>query len=163
MKPRKKKAETAGVVESESLDPVSEDNLKTFLADIAIGIPVRRAASASGFSAEQFYRRLNENESIAQRYARAKEQALEAMADDILSIADDGLNDTQVDEEGNVRTDHDVIARSKLRIDTRKWIMAKLAPKKYGDKVQTEHSVSDGLADLMRELDGGTRGLPKGA
>lgn len=58
---------------------------------------------------------------------------MDAMADEILVIADDGTGDSWTDDDGVVRTNHDVIARSKLRVDTRKWLMSKLAPKKYGD------------------------------
>lgn len=79
------------------------------------------------------------------QYARAKEIQAEAMAEDILSISDDGTNDTYVDDNGNVKTDHDVIARSRLRVDTRKWLMSKMAPKRYADKVQQELSGPDGV------------------
>ena len=40
------------------------------------------------------------------------------------------------------------IQRSRLRVDTRKWIMSKLAPKKYGDKVTQELTGKDG-AELI--------------
>lgn len=79
---------------------------------------------------------------FVEQYARAREAQADRMADEILSIADDGLNDTYVDDDGNKRTDQDVIARSRLRVDARKWLASKMAPKKYGDKVQTELSGS---------------------
>lgn len=82
---------------------------------------------------------------FSDQYARAREAQAEAMADDILSIADDGRNDTYVDEDGRKRTDQDVIARSRLRVDARKWLASKMAPKKYGDKVQTEVSGALGV------------------
>lgn len=69
------------------------------------------------------------------RYARAREDSADAMLEDILDIADTGDNDTYVDDNGNVRTDNDVVQRSKLRIETRKWAMARLKPTKYGDKI----------------------------
>lgn len=71
----------------------------------------------------------------ADQYARAREAQADKMAEDLLQIADDGLNDTYVDEDGNARTDQDVIARSRLRVDVRKWLAGKMAPKKYGDKM----------------------------
>lgn len=78
------------------------------------------------------------------QYARAKEESADALVEDMLAIADDGLNDTYTDEDGNERTMPDVIQRSKLRVDTRKWIASKLKPKKYGDKVQQEVTGADG-------------------
>jgi hypothetical protein len=70
-----------------------------------------------------------------QRYMRAREAQADLLAEQILQIADDGTNDTQKDEDGKVRVDQDVIARSRLRVDARKWLAGKLAPKKYGDKL----------------------------
>ena len=81
---------------------------------------------------------------FASHYARAREIGYERMAEEILSISDEGINDTYLDDDGVERTNHDVIARSKLRVDSRKWLLSKMLPKKYGDKLQTE--VSGGLA-----------------
>ncbi len=61
---------------------------------------------------------------------------MEALAEEILEIADDGSNDTYETEDGHEKVNTDVINRSRLRVDTRKWLMSKLAPKKYGDKVE---------------------------
>jgi hypothetical protein len=66
------------------------------------------------------------------------------MAEEILEIADDGTNDTYKDDNGNERTDQEVIGRSRLRVDARKWLLAKMLPKKYGDKIQQEVSGPDG-------------------
>ena len=79
---------------------------------------------------------------FSDRYARARQLQAEAMADDILAIADDGRNDTYEDKDGNVLTDNDVIQRSRLRVDTRKFLMAKLLPKKYGDRPEQNINVS---------------------
>lgn len=79
-------------------------------------------------------------------YAHAREAQADKMAADILKIADDGENDTYKDEEGNRRTDQDVIARSRLRVDARKWLAAKMAPKKYGDKLDVDQKISGELA-----------------
>ena len=76
------------------------------------------------------------------QYARAREAQADKMAEDILAIADDSSKDTYVDESGNVRADQEVVARSKLRIDARKWLAGKMAPKKYGDKLDIDNKVS---------------------
>jgi hypothetical protein len=86
------------------------------------------------------FRWLAERETFRDQYARAREAQADAMLEEILDIADDGRNDSYKDDEGNVRTDQDVIARSRLRVDTRKWAMSKMAPKKYGDKLDLSHS-----------------------
>ena len=68
-------------------------------------------------------------------YAQAREMLHDHWADEILSIADDGSNDTYHTEEGDERTNHDVIQRSRLRVDTRRWLLGKLRPELYGDAV----------------------------
>lgn len=82
---------------------------------------------------------------FADQYTRARETQADTLFDEILSIADDGRNDTYQAENGEA-TNHDVIARSRLRVDARKWMAGKLRPKVYGDKVQTELSGPDGGA-----------------
>ena len=72
---------------------------------------------------------------FAARYARAREILVEVMAEDILQIADDSGVDVTIDDEGRPRVNGEAINRARLRVDTRKWLMSKVAPKKYGDKV----------------------------
>lgn len=87
-----------------------------------------------------FLRWVSEDYSLRHRYAHAREFQQELLAEEILAISDDGSNDTYVDEEGRTRVDHDNIQRSRLRVETRKRLMSKLAPKKYGDKSAMELS-----------------------
>lgn len=75
-----------------------------------------------------------------EQYARAKEESADAMAEEILDIADNGTNDwmEKTDKEGNAigwQFNGEHVQRSRLRIDTRKFLMAKMKPKRYGDKV----------------------------
>jgi hypothetical protein len=85
-------------------------------------------------------------------YACAREAQADKMAEDILAIADDGKSDTYTDADGNIKTDQDVIGRSRLRVDARKWLAAKMAPKKYGDKLQQDITITDNtpMADRMK-------------
>lgn len=73
--------------------------------------------------------------SFRARYVTACELRADLLAEEILAISDDGSNDTYTDDDGITRVDHDHIARSRLRVDSRKWLAGKLAPKKYGDKL----------------------------
>lgn len=98
---------------------------------------------------------------IHNQYARAREDGYHVMAEDVLAIADDGSNDTYpAGEDGEVRTDHDVIARSRLRFDARRWLLSKALPKIYGDKLDVGVSATGPLAELFAEVMGQTRGLP---
>lgn len=92
---------------------------------------------------------LNANDDFLNKYARAREAQADALFDDILSIADDGRNDWMElkdaeDENRGWRENGEAIRRSQLRIDARKWMAGKLKPKKYGEKLELEHSGSIG-------------------
>jgi hypothetical protein len=96
----------------------------------------------------QIMRWLDEDEAIRDRYARAKEAQADFMADEMLDIADDARNDWMTKQNGSGEpykvVGTETIQRSKLRIDARKWLASKLKPKKYSEKLQTEHSGPDG-------------------
>ena len=93
------------------------------------------------------FRWLAGNKEFREQYAAAHVVQADALAEEILEIADNATNDwmeRQSGEETIVVADHDHISRSRLRVDARKWLMSKLAPKKYGDRVELEHSGKDG-------------------
>jgi len=81
------------------------------------------------------YRWLAVNASFRELYARAREDQADTLADEIVDIADDGSRDYVKDATDKIVVDHDHIARSRLRVDARKWVAAKLKPKKYGDRL----------------------------
>lgn len=76
----------------------------------------------------------NDNEEFRDKYARAKAAQMDHYAEQLVDIADSNEDDTYCTAEGEVKHDTDHIQRAKLRIDTRKWVMARLAARKYGDK-----------------------------
>jgi hypothetical protein len=73
-----------------------------------------------------------ENEEFLSRYARAKAFQAEWLVEEALEIAYDGSGDTYIDEKGNQRLDNEWVQRSRLKVDTIKWVASKLAPKLYG-------------------------------
>lgn len=88
--------------------------------------------------ARTVHRWLLVHEQFRQQYAHAREAQAETLFDDILEIADDARNDWMErrgeDDAGWVANGEN-LQRSRLRVDARKWMASKLAPKKYGDKV----------------------------
>lgn len=93
---------------------------------------------------------LAENETFSDMYARARETQADAIFDEILDIADDGRNDwmEKIDSDGGNlgwRENGEALRRSQLRIDARKWMAGKLRPRKYGEKLDVEHSGSVGV------------------
>ena len=75
---------------------------------------------------------------FADRYAGACQDRADLLFDEILAIADDPSGDwverTTRDGETHVVGDHDHIHRSRLRVDTRKWILSKMLPRQFGDR-----------------------------
>lgn len=109
---------------------------------------------------------ISEDDKISDKYARAKEAQADYMADEMLDIADDGSNDwmAKLDKDGSnigYQLNGEHVQRSRLRLDTRKWLASKLKPKKYGEKIQQEHSGQVGLTQVLEDLDGLNAGLPK--
>lgn len=91
-----------------------------------------------------------------EQYARAREAQADALVDEMLDIADDGTNDWMADRESEdgFRYNGDAVQRSRLRIDARKWMAAKLQPKKYGEKLEVEHGVTGDLAERLLRSQG---------
>lgn len=111
---------------------------------IANGESLRSVCSDDDMpDAKTVYRWMNTNDGFRQRYARAREEQADAIADEILDIADDGRNDWMVrngDDEGGWQVNGEHIQRSRVRIDARKWLAAKLSPKKYGEKQEVHNT-----------------------
>ncbi len=70
------------------------------------------------------------------QYAHARDMQADALFDEALEIADDASGDWSTDKDGRKVLDHEHVQRSRLRVDTRKWAAGKMAPKRYGDKIQ---------------------------
>ena len=82
------------------------------------------------------FRWLRMVEGFSEQYARAKESQADTYADEIVAIAD---RDAAIDDDNAVMT-----ARDRLRIDARKWVAAKLKPKRYGDRIAQEITGGEG-------------------
>lgn len=86
-----------------------------------------------------------ENEGFRDQYARAREAQADALFEDILEIADDKSQDVKiVGEDEREVCNTEFVQRARLRVDARKWMAGRLAPKKYGDRVTAEVTGKDG-------------------
>jgi hypothetical protein len=101
------------------------------------------------------------NPDFRELYAKAKAESADAIFEEILDIADDATNDWMEvhDKDGNSigwKLNGEAINRSRLRVDTRKWVASKLKPKKYGDKLDLSHGVQpdDPLVNLLQAVQG---------
>ncbi len=123
-------------------------------AQLAMGKSMRTVCKQKGMPAmSTVFKWLNEKPEFSEQYEKAKQEAADAMVEEMLEIADDGSNDfyddiiADIDPETTVadldknailallaKHRPENVQRSRLRVDTRKWISSKLKPKKYGDR-----------------------------
>jgi hypothetical protein len=117
---------------------------------IADGWSLRRVAQEVGVP-ERTIRRwvIDDREGFAAPYARARDVALDRMADEIIELADDKSND-RYELEGKRVPDSAAVNRSRLMVDARKWYLSKLAPKRYGDRLELEHGVTVDLVEVLK-------------
>ena len=103
---------------------------------LAEGTSLRTICLADDMPAKStVFKWLREQEGFSDQYARAKEESADALVEEILDIADDGSNDwmERENKDGSTTTvlNGEHVQRSRLRVDTRKWIASKLKAKKY--------------------------------
>ena len=112
---------------------------------------LHQMGGTNGLPAEaNLYKWLEKHEEFREMYARAREYRTDRLVQECVEISDNIENDTLfVESEGKDGAgakevcNHEWIARSRLRVDTRKWLAAKLAPKKYGDNQKLEVTGKD--------------------
>lgn len=115
------------------------------LEKLAAGIFLREIARMDGMPSTQAVRNwCKADPDFAKEVEAARLAGCDTIAESCLQIADDGSNDTYVDDDGNRRVDTDHIQRSKLRVWTRLELLKKMYPKKYGDKVDLNHGGQEG-------------------
>lgn len=94
------------------LKGMAEKNLSCFKACVQAGVPIG-----------SFLRWVEQDAQLAERYTRARETLIERIAEETMEIADQEA-ETAVE-----------VNKQRLQVDTRKWLLAKLAPQRYGDKL----------------------------
>jgi hypothetical protein len=123
---------------------LTDEQYNDILSRIECGESVNKICKSLGIHQENFYKHMRKSEENADKYARAKAAQQDFYANQIIDIADDVSKDICYDKDGKPYIDGFNAHRAKIMIDARKWTMAKLAPKKYGDKIQQEITSPDG-------------------
>lgn len=96
---------------------------------------------------------LSSDEDLANQYARAMEWRAEGLLEDTIEIADDTSNDLVIEKEVDgiriMKPDKDHILRTRLKIEARQFALRKMAPKKYGERLD----VTSGGKELASKID----------
>jgi hypothetical protein len=115
----------------------SQDIADKLCSKLAIGKSLRTTCSSDDMPCvATVFNWFRTQPDFLEQYTRAKEEAADALTDEMLDISDAesaGLDATSV-------------SHARLKIETRKWLASKLKPKKYGDKITQEHTGKDGGA-----------------
>lgn len=152
--------EIAGRIEGQDMGRPSsytEEIAGEICAKLAEGLSLREICRQDDFPDKSTVMRwLAQHKGFQDQYARAKEIGVEALAEDILDIADDGTNDwmERLGSDGQPAGwvfNGEAARRSQIRIDARRWLLSKLAPKKYGDKLAI--GGADDLPPIKRMTD----------
>ena len=122
------------------------------LDSMAGGKSMRQSCLNAGIGASTWLDWCAADRDLDERYARARLSLLDAMVDQIITLADSpvAVLDTGATDPGLVR-------QRQLQIDARRWILSKLAPRIYGDKLDvsvsdTRISISGALAAAQARL-----------
>ena len=140
-------------------DPVIGEEVCSRLTE---GTPLAEICSSEGMPAlRTVYRWLAMDRSFWQHYARAREAQMEQWSEEIVTIADDRSGDMveRIGRDGQPEMvpDHENVQRSKLRIDTRKWVMSKMS-KRFADRVDVNVDATIKVETLSdQELEDRTR------
>ncbi len=100
---------------------------------------------------------LQKDPSFSEQYTRAREAQADALADELLEICDDGRNDWMQNADPDNpgwRFNGEHVQRSRLRMDARRWLAAKMLPKKYGDRVEQHHTGDAAHPVVVSSTDG---------
>jgi len=95
------------------------------------GFSAFKACQIAGVPQSTFSRWCDDDVTLAENYARAREDLVEMLAQEVLELSD---SDVGLLPDG--KKDWAAVQKHKLQVDTRKWLLSKLAPRKYGDKLE---------------------------
>ena len=126
----------------------NESLVDEILERIMSGESVNAICSEPGMPARKsFYMWIIEDDKLRERYESALNARVHSMSEDLLDIADAAVPTTPMGT-----TDTGAVAKQRLQVDTRKWLLSKLAPKKYGDKITQELTGANGGPILTKDV-----------
>lgn len=144
----------------DTYDPTIASRICELLAQ---GMSLRSVCRQEGMPPESTVRLwvVDDREGFAAHYTRARDIGMDALADELLEISDTPVvgKKTKVAGDKTETTEGDMIEHRRLQVDARKWYLSKVAPKKYGERlelageVQVNHSLADRVKRAKDRLD----------
>lgn len=143
---------------------ITDEQVSIICREVAGGKSMRQVCRDNGFDRSLVYDRLAVDQAFSDQYARACNVRSDDVFDEIFDIADDATNDWMRDSGDTGWIAHgEHVQRSRLRIDARKWALARMQPRKYGDRlaiggsndmdpIKTEDVAAEKLAALIDSI-----------
>ena len=127
------------------------------------GYSLSKACKDRSISRMMFIDYIDKDTRLVDMYARAVEYRNDLKAERIIKLAHNRGNDFYTDSQGNIRPNPVAVQRDRLIIDSEKWLLSKLAPRKYGDRLQIDADIKhtaplslDQVNDILKQLDSNT-------
>ena len=132
--------------------------VETVLARVSMGETLRAVSREIGFNEGTFRLKIVKEPELRTQYRASREMQAEAWSDQIVELADTikiGQKTKQLADGGIEISTADMVERCRLQIDTRKWLMMRLHPAVYGEKVEQQITGKDGVgpAEFTIHLD----------
>ena len=98
---------------------------------------------------QTIWRWLREKKDFSEQYARACEERTEAQNENLLDLGDEAIDHAY---KADPKASSAVVQAVKLKADNLKWVMSKMKPKKYGDKLDMTTNGKDLPIPLLNVL-----------
>jgi hypothetical protein len=132
---------------SEKYSKEDKERISTeVLHEMRSGLSAFKACKLAGVPQSTFCRWVDEDSQLAEHYARAREDLIEMIATEIMEISDQDVGMT------DGKKDWAAVQKHKLQVDSRKWLLSKLAPKKYGDKLELSGDAQNPLVTRIERV-----------
>ena len=136
-------------------EPVPQDLAESVLEHLRKGETLSSWCRDNNVGRTTVHQWRDKDEAFREQYARAKRDGYDAIADSLLDIADDGRNDwmERQGKDGETYTvvDQEAVQRSRVRIDTRKWLLSKWDGPRYGDRQRVDLNAKVDWTEAMEQ------------
>ena len=108
------------------------------------GESLTKATKKIGLDKKSFLLMIEKDSTLLHQYTRATESRADLIAERMVRNSHNRANDFYTDSEGNLKPNPVAVQRDRLILDTDKWLLSKLMPKKYGDRLTLDGEVKTG-------------------
>ena len=130
---------------SKEAEEVRQNKCKAIIQLIETkGESLNKAAKQIGIDTRTFHDMIQKDTSLLHHYARAMELRADLIAERMVRNSHNRSNDFYTDSDGNLKPNPVSVQRDRLILDTDKWLLSKLMPKKYGDRLTLDGEVKTG-------------------